>query len=91
MAEVQAPKFEQDERGDIRLYVVWALRPGQPQIVAICSSRKVAGRYKPFVTEHHVGARFFVEPVIVDHLFGAGDIQSVAFRASVAWSAERQN
>ncbi|ODO44191.1 hypothetical protein A5M97_13275 [Streptococcus pneumoniae] len=72
-----------DARGDIRVQLVWAIQVGRPQIVAVCSSVEIAERYRPFVAEHHRGAMFGVEEVLIDHLFGANDLQSVVYRAAL--------
>lgn len=70
------------ERGDIELHVVWSLKPGQPQIVAVCSSPEIAERYRSYVDSHHRG-QFYVELVYLDHAFGRRDIQSTIYRAAL--------
>jgi len=74
-------RLETDERGDIYVRLVWALRPNRPQIVAVCSSDEIAERYRPAVERNHPGAVFHVERVPLDHHFGAKDIQSMIYAA----------
>lgn len=76
----QGPRLEVDGRGDAYVRLVWALRPGKPQIVAVCSSDETAERYRPAVERQHPGAVFHVERVPLDHHFGARDIQSALYR-----------
>lgn len=75
-------RLDVTETGEVILRVVWALRPGRPQIVAICSDDDVAARYEPVVKQLHPGAVFHVEKVHLDHLFGRKDIQTMIYRAA---------
>jgi len=75
------PRLTYDDRGDIELNVVWSLKPGQPQIVAICSSVEIAERYKPHVEQNH-GGMFYVERVWLDHAFGRRDMQTTIYKAA---------
>lgn len=83
MSEISTDaRLTYDDRGDIALHVVWALKPGQPQIVAICSSDDIAARYRPFVEAHHKG-QYYVEKVYLDHAFGRRDVQSAVYAAAL--------
>lgn len=78
--------FELTESGDPCVWVVWAVSgkgEHEPILVAICSSEETADRYRPAVEQNFVGARFHAEQAPVDHLFGAVDMRSVAFRTAM--------
>ncbi len=82
----KARNFELSENGDPRVWVVWAVSgtgAHQPILVAICSTEEVADRYRPAVEQNFEGARFHAEEAPVDHLFGAVDVRSVAFRTAM--------
>lgn len=70
------------ERGDLVLHLVWALKPGQPQIVAVCTHPELAEKYKAAAGQIVTGATGYVEEVIADHAFGRADIQSAIYRAA---------
>lgn len=82
MIEPRDPRLTYDDRGDIVLHVVWSLKPGRPQIVAICSSAEIAERYKPYAEQQHKGM-FYVEQVWLDHAFGRKDMQSSIYAAAM--------
>lgn len=81
VAEERDARLKYEGR-DILLQVVWSLKPGQPQIVAICSSSEVAERYRPYVEQHHKG-QFYVEEAYLDHAFGRRDVQTAIYRAAI--------
>lgn len=66
---------------DIVLFVVWSLKPGQPQIIVICSSEEKTENYRLHVEQYHQGM-FYVEKVLLDHAFGRRDIQTMMYRAA---------
>ncbi len=71
----------QYENDDIKVYVVWSLKPGQPTIVAVCTSETICERYRPYVEQHHRGT-YHVEPILLDHAFGRRDVQSAIYAAA---------
>ena len=79
--KMRDPRLTYDDRGDIEVFCVWSLKPGQPQIVAICTSEIICEHYKSYVERHHRG-RFYVERVWLDHAFGRRDVQSAIYHAS---------
>jgi len=76
--------LEFNDRGDLKLYVVWALKPAKPQIICICRSLEIAERYLPLASQIVHGSSGHVEPVLLDHLFGRRDIQSAIYQAASA-------
>ncbi len=67
-----------------RCWVVWAMKPGDLRLVAICTSRKMADGYVEQAASLFPDYRLAAEDAPVDHLFGGSDLRSVAFRASMA-------
>lgn len=63
---------------EICLFMAWSLKPGKPQIVAVCSSEGAAERFRPRAAE--LGGVFHVEKVLMDHPLGDLDLQSVMYR-----------
>ena len=76
------PRLSYDQHGNIELNVAWSLKPGQPTIVAICSTGEAAERYRSFAEQHHRGT-FYVETVLLDHAFGRRDVQSAVYSAAI--------
>lgn len=70
------------ERGDLELHAVWALKPGQPQIVAVCTYVELAEKYAANAGQIVPGATGYVEPFIADHAFGRNDMQTLIYRAA---------
>lgn len=81
MSEQRDPRLQYDDRGDITAFVVWALKPGQPTIVAVCTSEGLCERYRSVAEVHH-RATFYVEPITLDHAFGRRDVQSAIYAAA---------
>lgn len=78
--------FELTRNGEPCVWVVWAVSgtgSHQPILVAICSDEETAERYRPAVEQNFEGARFHAEEALVNHLFGAVDLRSVAFRTAM--------
>lgn len=69
-----------DERGDLHLWLVWAIKPGQPQIIAVCTDETTPERYREIAPQIVPGAIFHVEEIVANHLFGRNDIQSFVYR-----------
>lgn len=67
-----------------RCWVVWAMKPGDLRLVAICTSTELADRYVEEAGALFPEHRLAAENAPVDHLFGGSDLRSVAFRASIA-------
>lgn len=65
-------------------WVVWAMKPGDLRLVAVCSSQEIADRYVEQAVSLFPDHRLAAENAPVDHLFGGSDLRSVAFRASIA-------
>lgn len=70
------------DRGDLVLHLVWALKPGQPQIVAVCTYSELAEKYRAAAGQIVPGATGYVEEMIADHAFGRADIQTAIYRAA---------
>jgi hypothetical protein len=68
----------------VPIWLVWALRPRQPQIVAVCSSETLARDQSLSQRVLHPGARMQVEAAMLDHAFGASDVQSIIYGAASA-------
>lgn len=81
-AAVGDSRLQYDDRGDINAFVAWALKPGQPTIVAVCTSAEICERYRPVAEVHH-RATFYVEPIMLDHAFGRRDVQSAIYAAAM--------
>lgn len=77
-------QLESDDRASY-VYLAWLLKPGKPQIIAVCSSREIAKRYEPNseYPDYDPEARFHVERFPLDHHFGSRDIQSAIYRAAL--------
>lgn len=71
------------ERGDLVLHMVWAIKPGQPQIVAVCTYAELAEKYKAAAGQIVPGATGYVEEIVADHAFGRADIQSAIYQAAI--------
>lgn len=79
-SDLQCGSLTFDERGDLHLWLVWAIKPGQPQIIAVCTDEATTKRYEPIAAQIVPGAIFHVEEIVANHLFGRNDIQSFVFR-----------
>lgn len=79
-SDLQGGGLTFDERGDLRLWLVWAIKPGQPQIIAVCTDGATTKRYEPIAAQIVPGSIFHVEEIIANHLFGRNDIQSFVYR-----------
>lgn len=79
---VENPSLTFDERGDLHLWLVWALKPGQPQIIAVCTDEATAERYKPIAPQILPGSTCWIEECVANHLFGNRDVQSSIYRAA---------
>lgn len=66
---------------EICLFMVWSLKPGKPQIVAVCSSEGATEQFRPQVLT--MGGVFHVEKVLMDQPFGDLDLQSVMYRDAI--------
>lgn len=71
------------DRGDLVLHVAWALKPGQPQIIAICTYADLAEKYADSAGRIVPGATGYVEEIVADHAFGRDDIQSLLYKAAM--------
>lgn len=70
------------EFGAFFVWLIWALRPGQPQIVAICTDEEKADLRIANPGRQPEGTVMHKERVPLDHAFGYGDIQSLIYRAA---------
>lgn len=68
------------ERGDLVLHLAWALKPGQPQIIAVCTYAELAKKYADAAGQIVPGATGYVEETVADHAFGRDDIQSALYK-----------
>lgn len=73
------------------VHLAWALKPGQPQIVAVCTNAAIAARYNEFVRQHYAGARFRIEEARLDHVFGLDDLQSTIYGAAARTLLENRD
>lgn len=73
----------EQERAIQWCWVVWAMKPGDLQLAAICTTSVIANRYRRDLREVYPDHRLTVERAPMDHTFGASDLRSVAFRASM--------
>lgn len=80
--------YQDDGHGPVT-WIVWAVSGESATLVAICSREEVTERYRPLVEQIHPGAAFHVEKAPVDHVFGAADLKSLAFRAARAAARKR--
>lgn len=62
------------------VYLVWALKPNEPRIIAICTSAEKAGKYADNLPRSMVGLKTYVERAPLDHSFGFKDLQSFIYR-----------
>lgn len=63
------------------VWLVWALKPHEPQIVCICSSEAKADSRVEHMARLYPGARMTKERVPLDHAFGGRDLQSAIYAA----------
>lgn len=84
----QALTYQDDGEGPVT-WIVWAVSNETATLVAICSREDVTERYRPLVEQVHPGAIFHAEKAPVDHVFGAADLRSLAFRAARAAARKR--
>lgn len=66
-----------------KVWIVWALAPGDLRVVAICTTASIARRYHSDAAPLFPNHRLAVEIAPLDHIFGASDLKSVAFRAAI--------
>lgn len=75
-------RLEINASGDVYVRLVWALKPGKPQIVAICTTDEEAEARRDYVQRFYPGAVFYIERSPLDHVFGERDMQSMIYRAA---------
>lgn len=75
-----AQDLQFSDRGDLELKLVWALKPGQPKIIAVCTQNEAAERYKAVANIVVPGATGYIEDCVANHAFGRNDIQSAVYR-----------
>ena len=84
------PLVREAERADQEwCWIVWAMKPGEanPRVLAICTTEELAKSYETAcASPDH---RTAVEKAPLDHVFGAADTRSVAFRASLRKARQR--
>lgn len=65
--------------GPTEVFLVWALKPGQPTIVAVASTPEIAQRYCTDPPPTARGGKMHVETIHLDHAFGARDVQAMIY------------
>ena len=65
-----------------RVWIVWAIKPGEPRVAAICTTEEKADYYiNDNIGVIYPGYKLFKESVPLDHAFGRDDgIQSLMYR-----------
>lgn len=55
------------------IWVVWAVKPGEVRLIAICSTEAIADRYAAHLPPGLSGFRSWKERAPIDHSFGFAD------------------
>ncbi len=61
------------QRGALMVWVVWALKPGESRLAAICTTEEKAMDYEGSLTSIYPGFKMFREYVPLDHALGGRD------------------
>lgn len=75
------PRLIYNNNGGIIVSLVWNLQPGIPRIIAVCTNEECAEGYRSFVEAS--GGDFSIEPIVLDHVFGKNDLQTIAYMSAM--------